>query len=119
MSKYASYVEALNHHEETKRQIEALKVDPEVQRVLDFQEKLLELMEAHNIGKGEILELWGIDTRAALKQEKTGTRASRPLKTYRNPHTGEVVLTRGGNHKVLKVWREEYGKQAVDSWQEA
>ena len=49
----------------------------------------------------------------------TGTRAKRPMKTYRNPHTGETVKTRGGNHKTLNEWRDKYGKDAVHSWQEA
>lgn len=35
---------------------------------------------------------------------------------YKNPNTDEVVETKGGNHKVLKAWREQYGVEAVDSW---
>src|SRR5690554_6263374 len=52
-------------------------------------------------------------------QGALGTGAKRPLKTYKNPHTGEVVKTRGGNHKTLNEWRDKYGKEAVKSWQEA
>ena len=43
----------------------------------------------------------------------------RPLKTYRNPHTGEVVQTRGGNQKTLKAWRDRYGKEEVENWLES
>ncbi|MCS9086840.1 transcriptional regulator, partial [Pseudomonas aeruginosa] len=32
------------------------------------------------------------------------------------PDTGEVVETKGGNHKVLKAWKEQYGAQTVDGW---
>ncbi len=52
-------------------------------------------------------------------QEITSSRPKRALKTYRNPHTGEVVQTRGGNHRTLNQWREQYGKEAVQSWQES
>ena len=42
----------------------------------------------------------------------------RALKRYTNPHTGEVVKTRGDNTKTLKAWRENYGKGTVASWAE-
>jgi len=42
----------------------------------------------------------------------------RPMKTYKNPHTGEVVQTRGGNHKTLNEWRKKHGKEAVQGWQQ-
>ena len=31
----------------------------------------------------------------------TKSRAKRPLKTYKNPHKGEQVKTKGGNQKTL------------------
>jgi hypothetical protein len=40
------------------------------------------------------------------------------MKTYKNPYTGEVVKTRGGNHKTLNEWRQKHGKEAVQSWQQ-
>jgi hypothetical protein len=38
------------------------------------------------------------------------------LKVYKNPHTGEVVETKGGNHKTLKEWKAEHGSATVESW---
>ncbi|KPY02096.1 hypothetical protein ALO61_05192 [Pseudomonas savastanoi pv. nerii] len=35
------------------------------------------------------------------------------MKLYKNPHSGEVVETTGGNHKVLKEWKAEYGSDTV------
>ena len=46
-------------------------------------------------------------------------RRKRKLKVFKNPHTGEVVETKGGNHKTLKAWKEEYGKETVDAWEVA
>lgn len=38
-----------------------------------------------------------------------GTRRARSLKLYKNPHSGEIVETKGGNHKLLKEWKGQYG----------
>jgi len=43
-------------------------------------------------------------------------RRARQTKVYRNPHNGEVVETKGGNHKILKQWKEQYGADAVEGW---
>lgn len=31
-------------------------------------------------------------------------------------HSGEVVETKGGNHKTIKDWKAQYGAQEVESW---
>jgi hypothetical protein len=38
------------------------------------------------------------------------------LKVYKNPHTGEVVETKGGNHKILKEWKIEHGSDIDERW---
>ena len=38
------------------------------------------------------------------------------MKVFKNPYTGEVVETKGGNHKVLKSWKAEHGAETVESW---
>ncbi|MEN1494583.1 histone-like nucleoid-structuring protein, MvaT/MvaU family, partial [Pseudomonas aeruginosa] len=50
-------------------------------------------------------------------QEK-GTRKPRELKVYKNPHNGELVQTKGGNHAVLKAWKAEHGAETVESWRQ-
>lgn len=40
---------------------------------------------------------------AAIETKRS--RKPRDLKTYKNPHNGEVVQTKGGNHAVLKPGR--------------
>ncbi|MDI9776655.1 DNA binding protein [Pseudomonas putida] len=39
-----------------------------------------------------------------------------PVKIYKNPHTGDVIETRGGNHTVLKKWKTTYGSAVVEGW---
>ncbi|GAB0062957.1 hypothetical protein IBA8401_39870 [Pseudomonas syringae] len=45
------------------------------------------------------------------------TRKPRDLEVYKNPNTGEVIETKGGNHKALKQWNAEYGADVVEGWQ--
>ncbi|AZC51726.1 transcriptional regulator MvaT, P16 subunit, putative [Pseudomonas chlororaphis subsp. piscium] len=40
------------------------------------------------------------------------------MKAYKNPHSGEVVQTKGGNHAVLKVWKAEYDAETVEAWRQ-
>ena len=43
-------------------------------------------------------------------------RRARQVKQYKNPHNGEIIETKGGNHKLLKQWKAEYGGDEVESW---
>jgi hypothetical protein len=41
--------------------------------------------------------------RAPAAESKTGSRKPRQLKVYKNPHTGEVVETKGGKYASGQV----------------
>ncbi|WP_282706491.1 DNA binding protein [Pseudomonas syringae] len=43
----------------------------------------------------------------------------RPVMRYRNPLTGEVLETKGTNHKTLRQWKAAHGRDLVESWREA
>lgn len=132
MSKFASYVESKDALEELKKKVALLEKDESVQKVIGFQSKLNDLMEKYKVTRADVLRLWGIEdagsksvkvTKAVkpVKVKKTAKAGdkrfqARPVKTFKNPHTGEVVKTKGGNHKVLNAWRETYGKEVIDSW---
>src|SRR5690554_6395787 len=103
-------------------ELEKLAKDQALKSELEFEKKVRDLMKQFDKSPKDVLQiLAAIDpTIAGGKVEApAGTRAKRPLKTYKNPHTGEVVKSRGGNHKTLNEWRDKYGKEAVQSWQEA
>jgi hypothetical protein len=53
---------------------------------------------------------------AAKSASTAGGRRKRKLKIYKNPNTGEVVETRGGNQKTLKAWKDQFGGDTVESW---
>ena len=52
----------------------------------------------------------------AKKAESTNTRKRRKLKIYQNPLTNETIETRGGNHKILKAWKNQYPTQNIEEW---
>ncbi|MND62276.1 hypothetical protein D3C80_535580 [compost metagenome] len=54
--------------------------------------------------------------RAPVAEPQASTRKPRQVKVYKNPNTGEVVETKGGNHKTLKEWKAEHGSATVESW---
>lgn len=63
-----------------------------------------------------ILDPHGANRKGAPATPEKGTRRSRSVKVYKNPHNGEIVETKGGNHKTLKAWKAEFGSNEVESW---
>lgn len=53
---------------------------------------------------------------AAPAAAEKARRRVRQVKLYKNPHNGEIIETKGGNHKLLKEWKAEYGSDTVESW---
>lgn len=98
------------------KQLEALKNDAGLQKEIEFETKLKDLMKQYNIGLSGIVAV--LDPQAKTKGAATSTvqRKARATKIYKNPQTGEVVETKGGNHKVLKAWKEKHGSDVVESW---
>jgi hypothetical protein len=100
-------------------ELENMKNDEGWQRELEFERKLRDLLCEYSYSLKNIIAI--LDTQApqriAIKLNKT-TRKTRTMKRYRHPDTGEVVETKGGNHKTLKAWKQEYGSEMVEAWVE-
>tara|TARA_R110001592_G_scaffold272055_1_gene538593 strand:+ start:638 stop:1006 length:369 start_codon:yes stop_codon:yes gene_type:complete len=121
MAKINDYYQKKQLMEKLADEINQLEQDQSLKRELAFENSVRELMKEYDKSPKHVLQiLAAIDPSiaGAKAESSTGTRAKRPMKTYKNPHTGEVVKTRGGNHKVLNEWREKHGKEAVQSWQQ-
>ncbi|MGO1500019.1 MAG: histone-like nucleoid-structuring protein, MvaT/MvaU family [Marinobacter sp.] len=121
MAKINDYYQKKQLMEKLADEINQLEQDQSLKHELAFENNLRELMAEYDKSPKHVLQiLTAIDPSiiGAKAEVSTGTRAKRPMKTYKNPHTGEEVQTRGGNHKVLNEWRQEHGKEAVQSWQE-
>lgn len=117
MSKLAEYRALEKSLQEQLAQLDALKNDEALKREMAFEERLRSLMAEYGKSLKDIIAI--LDPQARTSQAKPVTasgRRARQAKVYRNPHSGEVVETKGGNHKILKQWRELYGAEAVESW---
>ncbi|NSX10104.1 DNA binding protein [Pseudomonas lini] len=118
MSKLAEYRQLEKHLAEQLQALETLKGDAALKKEIEFETKLRSLLDQYGFSLKHIINL--LDPQSTTRRQTSaatpGTRKPRELKTYRNPHTGEVVETKGGNHKTLKEWKTKYGFDVVESW---
>jgi len=100
---------------EQQKRLEALKSDEKLKREIEFESKLRSLLADYNYSLKNVIAL--LDPKAEKSAVTTkGARKERALKRYKNPHNGEVVETKGGNHRVLKAWKAQYGAETVETW---
>lgn len=119
-----SLINEYRNTEETIRELqarlEALKGDKNLQTELEFEGKLRQLMGEYQKSLRDIVALLDPESRSH-KTPRTVAKVSTPkrarkVKQYKNPHNGEVVETKGGNHKTLKEWKAKWGGDEVESW---
>ena len=100
-------------------ELEALKGSSELQKEIEIETKLRDLLAKYGYSLRDIINILDpqasrrVSTPAAV--EKTPRRA-RQIKQYKNPHNGEIIETKGGNHKLLKEWKAQYGADVVEGW---
>lgn len=100
-------------------ELEAMKGSSELQSEIEFETKLRDLLNKYGYSLRDIINI--LDPQASRRApapvvaEKAPRRA-RQVKQYKNPHTGEVIETKGGNHSKLKSWKAEHGSEEVESW---
>jgi hypothetical protein len=118
MSKLAEYRQLEKNLAEQLEALEVLKGDAGLKKEIEFETKLRALLAEYGYSLPNVINLLDPKSgrRAPAAESKTGTRKPRVLKVYKNPHTGEVVETKGGNHKTLKEWKAEHGSATVESW---
>jgi hypothetical protein len=99
-------------------ELESMKSDSGLKKEMEFESKLRALLAEYGYSLKGVINLLdpqaGRRAPAALSQ--SGTRKPRQVKVYKNPESGEVVETKGGNHKMLKEWKAKYGSDTVESW---
>jgi hypothetical protein len=120
MSRLVEYRELERHLAEQTALLESLKGDPALQKEVEFEEQLRSLPGEYGKNLRDIKAL--LDP-TATKPSKTPvekkTRKARVLKTYKNPLTGEVVESKGGNNKLLGAWKAQFGAEAVEGWMQS
>lgn len=101
---------------EQQKRLEALKGDGKLKREIEFETKLRSLLADYNYSLRNVIAILDPNAAKTTAAPVKGARRERALKRYKNPNNGEVVETKGGNHKILKAWKEQYGAEAVESW---
>ncbi|MFV3370986.1 histone-like nucleoid-structuring protein, MvaT/MvaU family [Pseudomonas sp. NY15435] len=120
MSKLAEFRAAEKALQEQLAYLESFKNDAGLKREIKFEEELKSLMKEYGKGLRDIVSI--LDPSANAGAEKLlvrgarSPRKARAVKIYKNPQSGEIVETKGGNHKVLKAWKAEFGNDLVESW---
>jgi len=103
-------------------QARAQELSAECAPTLELIEKINKACEERQISRRDLAlglcpELAQyIPSTSAAANAGVKKRRARSVKTYVNPHDGSIVETKGGNNKVLKAWKTQYGSDTVESW---
>lgn len=116
INEYRATEEAIK---ELQERLKALSQDENLKKELEFESKLRALMGEYSKSLRDIIALLDPDARPARPgraAKAAPTKRARKAKQYKNPHNGEVIETKGGNHKTLKEWKAKWGAETVESW---
>lgn len=110
--------------EELKQRLEQLNGDERLQKEFEFEERLRTLLGEHNKSLRDVIAILDPERSSNTSRKSNSApapqqRRQRTLKRYKHPETGEVIETKGGNHKVLKAWKSEHGADTVEGWLQA
>ena len=116
INEYRATEEAIK---ELQERLKNLSQDDKLKKELEFEGKLRTLMGEYQKSLRDIIALLDPEAKTAK-----GVRAAKPavvkrarkVMQYKNPHSGEVIETKGGNHKILKEWKAKWGADVVEGW---
>lgn len=114
----ANYVQREAEMKRLQEQLEKMQNDPRLQNARQFQSDVTALMEKYEISADDAVQIIKPELAQQPQAKEADNKPKRRLKVYTNPHTGEKVETRGGNHKTIKEWKAEYGDEEVNGWAE-
>jgi hypothetical protein len=118
MSLLNEYIQKEQQLKQLQEDLQRMEGDQRLKSELEFKDRLEALMEEFGKVPADLVALFDPNVRSNDQKQMKSTdgRRKRRLKIYKNPHTGEVIETRGGNHKGLRSWKAEYGDETVESW---
>ena len=119
MSRLAEYRKLEQQLAEQLAELESMKSDSGLQREMDFESKLRTLLGEYGFSLQNVINL--LDPQAGRRSPSVAAapkvaRKAREVKVYKNPNSGELIETKGGNHRQLKEWKTEFGADVVESW---
>jgi hypothetical protein len=110
MSKLAEYRKLEQQVATQLAEFDLLKNDSSFQREMEFEIKLRELLREYDYSLIKVINIRPTSVTVKI------TRKARVAKVYRNPNSGEIIVTKGGHHRQLRGWQAEFGKDVVESW---
>lgn len=118
MSRLAEYRKLEQQLAAQLAELESMKSDSGLKKEMEFETRLRALLGEYSYSLKDVINLLDPKSgrRAPFAEPQASTRKPRQVKVYKNPNTGEVVETKGGNHKTLKEWKAEHGSATVESW---
>lgn len=118
MTMLTDYLHKQQELKKLQEQLQSLENDERLKQEMEFKGKLESLMTEFDKGAKEVIRL--LDPNYFNQDQNQGSvqkeRKKRKLKVFKNPHTGEVIETRGGNHKELRAWKDKFGEETVIGW---
>ncbi|AZC51723.1 transcriptional regulator MvaT, P16 subunit, putative [Pseudomonas chlororaphis subsp. piscium] len=99
-------------------ELEAMKEDASLKKEIEFESKLRALLGEYGFSLRTIINVLDPQAsyRAPVAAAPKAVRKARIVKIYKNPNSGELVETKGGNHRLLKEWKNKFGADVVESW---
>lgn len=113
IQEYRVTQQALNDLES---KLSSLASNEQLKRELDLADKFNALIAEAGFSLKEALRILNPDQAPDQAMGAVRKRAPRIESIYKNPFSGETVITKGGNHKVIKAWKLQYGEDKVKSW---
>ncbi|MCK9739401.1 histone-like nucleoid-structuring protein, MvaT/MvaU family [Pseudomonas syringae] len=120
MSRLAEYRRLEEQIAEQRSKLYELRSDPRLEKEMEFEGKLRELLDQHGKGLADVSDL--LDPKLSRVQGRQvavpakRTRQARRVKVYRNPLTGEIVESKGKNNRLLGAWKAQFGHEEIESW---
>ena len=119
MSRLAEFRQLEQRLAQQLAELEALKGSSELQKEIEFETKLRDLLAEYGFNLRNVISVLDPQANrraAAPAATEKAPRRTRQVKQYKNPHNGEIIETKGGNHKLLKEWKSQYGADEVEGW---
>ncbi|MBS7560156.1 DNA binding protein [Pseudomonas sp. RC4D1] len=101
-------------------ELESMKSDSGLKKEMEFESKLRALLGEYGFSLKNIINILDPEVGSRTLTSKSAAvktvRKARDVKIYKNPNSGELIETKGGNHRQLKEWKAEFGADVVESW---
>lgn len=119
MSLIQEYNELVELIRASQARLDEISSDDEFKTAKEFETKLRDLLGTYGKSLRDVIAILDpsrLPVNAANPTKGKVARRARVLKVYLNPHSGERVETKGGNHALLKKWKQEHGSETVEGW---